>query len=353
MIRRLIFPVVALLATLLSVTALPAQIPEGENRVLTGTVVDAGGRALEGAAIRWEGMGTATDGAGHFRLEHLPSREIQVTIGLLGYGTEQRTVDLTSGDAVLTVVLQQETVAVAGVEVTAEAIQLQEALRDTRSVARMTSREISRERGQTLGATLQDLPGVSVIQYGPSIAKPVVRGLHSHRVIMMNGGVRQEGQQWGSEHAPEVDVFAPDEIRVVKGPGSVLYGSDALGGVVRLEPRPLPVVGGLSGELVGNAFANNRQGAGSLLLEHASLPIPLLGPTGGSLRVSARRAGDASTPSYTLRNTGFSEMNVGGALGVARPWGTSELRLSRFSTEFGAPSTGAMWEIIDDTAEGP
>ena len=347
MIRRLTFPVVALLATLLSVTPGSAQRTTEGTRVLTGTVVDTGGGALEGAAVRWEERGTATDAAGRFRLEGLPPREIQVTIGLLGYGMAQRAVDLTRGDVDLVVVLQQGTVAVAGVEVTAESIQLQEALRDTRSVARMTAREISRERGQTLGATLQDLPGVSVIQYGPSIAKPVVRGLHSHRVIMMNGGVRQEGQQWGSEHAPEVDVFAPDEIRVVKGPGSVLYGSDALGGVVRLEPRPLPVVGGLSGELVGNAFANNRQGAGSLLLEHASLPIPLLGPAGGSLRVSARRAGDASTPGYTLRNTGFSEVNAGGALGVVRPWGTSELRLSRFSTELGL-FTGAHVGNFDD-----
>lgn len=345
-------PVVALLAALLfsalsSPAPLQAQDPSRGTRVLSGTVVGPGGEGLEGAAVRWEGRGAATDASGRFRLEGLPAREIRVRIDLLGYGSEERTVDLSRGNEVLTVVLQQGTVAVAGVEVTGEAIELQEALRDTRSVARMGAREIGRERGQTLGETLQDLPGVSVIQYGPSIAKPVVRGLHSHRVIMMNGGVRQEGQQWGSEHAPEVDVFAPDEIRVVKGPGSVLYGSDALGGVVRLEPRPLPVVGGISGEFVGNAFANNRQGAASLLVEHASLPVPLLGTVGGSLRVSARRAGDASTPSYTLRNTGFGELNVGGGLGVARPWGTSEVRLSRFSTELGL-FTGAHVGNFDD-----
>lgn len=338
---------VLLLACLLLASPLSAQRPAGEPRVLSGRVVDAAGEALEGAAVRWGDRGAATDAAGRFRIEGLPPREIQVTIGLLGYASVERTVDLAGGNVVLTVVLQQETLAVTGVEVTAEAIELQEALRDTRSVSRMTAREIGRERGQTLGETLQDLPGVSVIQYGPSIAKPVVRGLHSHRVIMMNGGVRQEGQQWGSEHAPEVDVFAPDEIRVVKGPGSVLYGSDALGGVVRMEPRPLPVQGGLSGELVGNVFANNRQGAASLLMEHASLPIPVLGSTGASLRVSARRAGDASTPTYTLRNTGFGEFNVGGGLGVARPWGTSELRLSRFSTELGL-FTGAHVGNFDD-----
>lgn len=347
MTSRLALPVVVQMAVLLSSAALSAQVPARETRVLTGTVVDAGGEPLEGAAVRWEERGAASDAMGRFRIAGLPAREITVTVGLLGYGSVQRPVDLTRGNVLLTVVLQQGTVAVAGVEVTAEGIELQQALRDTRSVARMDARQIGRERGQTLGETLQDLPGVSVIQYGPSIAKPVVRGLHSHRVILMNGGVRQEGQQWGSEHAPEVDVFAPDEIRVVKGPGSVVYGSDALGGVVRLEHRPLPVRGGLSGEVVGNAFANNRQGAGSFLLEHASLPLPLLGPTGGSLRVSARRAGDASTPTYTLRNTGFSEVNVGGALGLARPWGTSELRLSRFSTELGLFS-GAHVGNFDD-----
>lgn len=347
MTSRFVPVLAALLALLLHSTTLAAQRPAPVDRVLTGTVVDGAGRPLEGAAVRWEDRGSATDASGRFRIGGLPAREIRVSIGLLGYASQERTVDLSRGDAELAVVLQEDAVAVAGIEVTGESIELRQALRDTRSVARMTAREISRERGQTLGETLQDLPGVSVIQYGPSIAKPVVRGLHSHRVIMMNGGVRQEGQQWGSEHAPEVDVFAPDEIRVVKGPGSVLYGSDALGGVVRLEPRPLPVRGGLSGEFVGNAFANNRQGAASLLLEHAALPLPLLGPTGGSLRVSARRAGDASTPDYTLRNTGFSELNVGGALGVARPWGTSEFRLSRFSTELGLFS-GAHVGNFDD-----
>lgn len=335
------------LAALLSYGELSAQVPAGWTRELRGTVTDPSGVALEGAVLRWEGGGTTTDRRGGFQLQGLPPRELRLTVGMLGYGTVERRVDLRGGNGTLVVVLEEAPVALEGVVVSGESAELDRLLRDSRSVARMTAQEIGRERGQTLGETLGHLPGVSVIQYGPSIAKPVVRGLHSHRVVMMNGGVRQEGQQWGSEHAPEIDVFAPAEIRVVKGPGSVVYGSDALGGVVRLEHRPLPALGGFSGELTGNAFANNRQGAGSLLLEHASLPFPGLGALAASTRISARRAGDAATPTYTLRNTGFAELNVGAAMGVVRDWGTSEFRASRFDTELGL-FTGAHVGNFDD-----
>ena len=67
--------------------------------------------------------------------------------------------------------------------------------------------------------------------------KPVVRGLHSQRIIVMNGGVRQEGQQWGTEHGPEIDPFIAQKLTVVKGVNSVRYGSDAIAGVVLVEPE--------------------------------------------------------------------------------------------------------------------
>ena len=68
-------------------------------------------------------------------------------------------------------------------------------------------------------------PGVAVIQFGPSIAKPVIRGLNSQRVLVMNGGLRQEDQQWGTEHAPNIDSFDADAVSVVRGAATVLYGA--------------------------------------------------------------------------------------------------------------------------------
>jgi iron complex outermembrane receptor protein len=149
----------------------------------------------------------------------------------------------------------------------------------------------------------------------------------------MNGEVPQEGQQWGAEHAPEIDAFAANEIEVIRGGGTVLYGSDALGGVVRVQPRPLPNAGRFGGTLDVNLFSNNRQGAGSLMLEGSELRLPLLGEIGWRAQGSYRRAGDAKAADYYLPNTGFQEKNASGAIGIHRSWGSSELIYSHFGTD--------------------
>ncbi len=95
----------------------------------------------------------------------------------------------------------------------------------------------------------------------------------------------------------------------------------AIAGVVRVLPRPLPVYGNLGGELATNLFANNRQGAASLVVEGARLPVPLLGPAAWRLQGTLRRAGDARTPGYYLVNTGYSEINGSATLGIRRGWG--------------------------------
>ena len=102
-------------------------------------------------------------------------------------------------------------------------------------------------KGATLGDALQNLPGVTTLRTGSSIAKPVIRGLHSNRVLVLNNGVRQEGQQWGLDHGPEIDPYIADEVKVVMGANSVRYGADALGGVVLVNPRPLREKQGYSG----------------------------------------------------------------------------------------------------------
>jgi iron complex outermembrane receptor protein len=174
-----------------------------------------------------------------------------------------------------------------------------------------------------------------VIQYGPSIAKPVVRGLHSARIQVMNGTVPQEGQQWGAEHAPEIDGFQAHEVEIVRGAAGILYGSNAIGGVVRVLPRPLPTAHGLSGELQLNAFSNNRQGAVSVELEDAGLDLPWLADVSWRVQGTLRGAGDAATPTYYLPNTGFTEANWNVAAGIHRGWGTSQLSFSRFATHLG------------------
>ncbi len=306
------------------------------TRRLAGRVLElASKRPVRGAAvvIGEPSMTTVSDQQGYFILQGLPARKLRISVRAIGYGPVTETIDFSETDRDVVVALEPRVTTLDSLVVSGRSADAE--LRQDRAQSRLNADDLARQRGQTLGETLKDLPGVAVIQYGPSIAKPVVRGLHSQRIAVMNGAVPQEGQQWGAEHAPEIDAFAANEIEVIRGAGGVLYGSNAIGGVVRVLPRPLPTSGRWGGELQTNVFANNRQGAASLLFEGAGLTLPLLRQVSWRVQGTYRRGGDARTPDYFLPNTGFEETNWSAALGMTRRWGSSEIDYSHFGTNLG------------------
>jgi len=176
------------------------------------------------------------------------------------------------------------------------------------------------------------VPGLALLQTGPSIAKPVIRGLHSQRVKVINAGVAQEGQQWGGEHAPEIDPFDAERIEILKGAAGIEYGPGALGGVIRIEPGAYPSGFGIQGDVALNGFLNNMQGAASVHADgrHAALPA-----FAWRLHAGVRRAGDARTSDYVIGNSGFFEWNA--SAGGEYRIGPLALELSqrRFETELG------------------
>lgn len=109
-------------------------------------------------------------------------------------------------------------------------------------------------------------PGLSAITTGGGIAKPVIRGLSYNRVVVVSDGIRQEGQQWGDEHGLEVDGFGVHSAEILKGPASLLWGSDALAGVIILRPEPLPMPGSIRGSVQAEGQTNNGLLAYSLAL---------------------------------------------------------------------------------------
>ncbi len=318
-----------------STTAAPVRA----SAVLTGRVRDVRGAAIAGATVVLVGTsrGTATDADGRYRLEIPAASGVGVAVAFraIGYRTETRTLDVRGLSTVaLDVVLRDEDVA--GEEVTVSTDAADAARRASQATAVLDERDLAAVRGATLVEALERIPGVTTLTTGPTIAKPVVRGLHSERVVVVNAGVVQEGQQWGAEHAPEIDPFAPARIEVLRGVAGVEAGVGAIGGVVRLVPRPLPVAPGVAALAQANVFSNNRQGAGSLLVEGATSEEALLGG-GLAWRVqgSARRAGDSRAPGYVLANTGVFERAGQVALGWHRgPWGVDALA-SRFRTTLG------------------
>lgn len=329
-----------------------AQAPQPDRgaRSIRGRVIEFGTqRDIAGAVITVEGRiaPVTSDLHGHFVLTGLAPTRARLAVRAIGYEPVTETVDLAETDREILVRLKPMIVRLDSLVTTARATDAEAELRERQATSRLDAEELARQRGQTLGESLKLLPGVAVIQYGPSISKPVVRGLHSQRIVVMNGPVAQEGQQWGAEHAPEIDAFAANEIEVIRGAAGVLYGSNALGGVVRVQPRPLPTAHGVAGEFQSNVFSNNRQGAASLLFEGAGLRVPLLQELAWRIQGTARRAGDAKTRTYYLPNTGFEEIDWSGAIGLHRPGWTSEVGYSHFGTNLGMYS-GAHVGNLDD-----
>ncbi|HYD20737.1 MAG TPA: TonB-dependent receptor [Flavipsychrobacter sp.] len=186
--------------------------------------------------------------------------------------------------------------------------------------------------GKTIGDMLKAINGVSTLGNGATITKPVIHGLHSNRILMLNNGIRQEDQQWGGEHAPNIDPFLASNITVIKGAAGVRYGTDAMGGVVLVEPPSLRTQPGWDGEINLAGFSNNRMGVSSAMVEHAFRKVP-----GLAFRVQGtyKKGGNYRIPGYWVANTGVTETNFSGALGYRSAHYGTELFFSFFNTDLG------------------
>lgn len=286
--------------------------------------------------------GATTNESGRFLLSSLCQGKYVLECSYVGYKTITYQLDLTKSTT-QNFYLQADVTTMNEVMVTGRK-------EDDRNLVSQVKNEVKGEdlirvRGTTLGESLASVPGVYTLQSGPSIFKPVIHGLHSNRILIFNNGVRQEGQQWGSEHAPEIDPFIGTKLSVVKGASSVRYGSDAIGGVILVEPASMPRQHKLSGE-VNTVFAsNNGMGVVSGILQDA-----LDGKWKGlswRLQGTYRRAGNSQAPHYYMENTGFEEANFSTALSYKRKNFGVEAFYSQFNTRLGI-FTGTHAESVSD-----
>lgn len=186
--------------------------------------------------------------------------------------------------------------------------------------------------GKTIGDMLENVNGVTTIANGATIAKPVIHGLHSNRIVMLNNGIRQEDQQWGSEHAPNIDPFLANNITVIKGAAAVKYGTDAIAGVVLVEPSALRNNAGWDAELNLVGLSNNRMGVASAIVNHNVAKVPPL-----SFRVQGtfKQGGNYRVPNHWVANTGVKEQNYSAAVGWKKLHYGAEVFYSRFNTDLG------------------
>ncbi len=208
----------------------------------------------------------------------------------------------------------------------------QRGLKSTGFKREMSARDMEESKGQSLAEALSKINGVTMLQTGSTVSKPVIHGLHSNRILTINNGVRQEGQQWGSEHAPEIDPFIASKLIVIKGVDELKYGSDAIGGVVLVEPKALMTTTGYSAELNSAYFTNNRQYVVSGTYEQQMKQLPAFT---FRLQGTFKKGANARTPGYRLNNTGSDEKNFSLTGGWKGHHFSSELFYSFFDTKLG------------------
>ena len=288
-------------------------------------VEDKAGQPLPSAVVHFVGKHFVSDAKGRVNIPNLAKGKYPIKVNYLGFLDYEAIVAIPAVNP-YKVVMQEEVNQLAGTTLIGHV-----AKPVTASVA-IDKPKLQQKSGEELAKVLTTVAGVSMIQTGATIAKPVIHGLHSNRILILNNEVRQEGQQWGADHAPEIDPAVADKITVIKGADAVRYGSDALGGVVVIAPNQLPYGDGLHGQLSPSFASNGRKSATTLKLESG---LPGLLHWAWRVQGTLKRSGDIHTADYMLNNTAAAEANFSAAIGMRQEAGSAELFYSRYENESG------------------
>jgi len=311
---------ILVLFAVLSINIASAQIK------LTGTIkCKADGEPLPGAVVYFPDLknGTTAKADGSFEINGLPNIKTLVQIKLIGYKTFIKTIDL-SVETQLDVELEESVIEANEVVVTGVS-KATEIKRNPVPMIFIGQKYLTVNSATNIIDAISRVPGVNAVSTGPNVSKPYIRGLGYNRILTLFDGIRQESQQWGDEHGIEIDQYLIDRIEVVKGPASLIYGSDALAGVVNLIPANPVSEGEIKGGIQGNYQTNNGSRGGSM---------DLAGNSEGfiwGMRSSYKEATNyKNTNDGRVFNTGFKENDLNAFVGLNRKWGYSHWNFSMY-----------------------
>ena len=296
-----------------------------QNKI-TGKISDkASGEAIPGATVYIPELktGAIADKNGIYRIDNLPRVKVIVQVSFLGYKSVVENIDLAKISS-MDFEMEQAITEMNEVVVTGST-RATEINRTPVPMITVSSRELQQNLNTNIIDAISNLPGVSAVTTGPNVSKPFIHGLGYNRVLTMFDGVRQEGQQWGDEHGIEVDENAVDRIEIVKGPASLIYGSDALAGVVNLLPAPPVPDGTIKGHVETNYQTNN-----GLIAAHAALDGNHNGFIWGGVVSHKQATNYQNKYDGRVYGTAFNETDLSGYVGLNKAWGYSDLNFSLF-----------------------
>ncbi len=297
---------------------------------IKGKVTDINNEPLIGASVSLLELnkGTITNQAGEYLISNIPNGKIKIQFSFVGYNTEIKTIDISQieneVDALLTIaIIQSQEVVITGGYVSS---QHENAVK----IDVLKSKDIAFSGTSNFMESLTKVPGVDMIAKGQGVSKPVIRGLSMNDVLVMNNGVRIENYQFSENHPLGIDDNDIERVEIIKGPASLLYGSDAIGGVINfIKEKPAPVgkiLGNYRMQLHSNTFGMNN----SFGLKGASKNLFGGFRFGNKTHADYLQGGGDYVP-----NSRFNEMTFNANTGYTGKIGTFKLFYDYFKQDLG------------------
>lgn len=317
---------------------------EGQKGIsFHGKVVDENGAGLLGASILITpgNYHTITDTAGVFIVRNIPQGKYIVEIAYIGYDRFKDTITARS-DIFRTFRLNPATESLAEVVITSRYADIRKQ-QEPLNLETVNQQYIRRNIGGSLMESLQRLPGVTSIEIGSGQSKPVIRGLGFNRVVVMEDDIKHEAQQWGEDHGLETDQYAAEQVEIIRGPASLMYGSDAIAGIFLIRTNEVPAQNTISGSFDLTGRSNNRLAGMSASLTARRKAIYASG------RITAISYGDYILPvdsvdiysyrialrRHSLRNTAGNETDFHLTTGIVTDHFKGHIILSSINTHAG------------------
>ncbi len=299
--------------------------------ILFGTIKDnRSQKSLVGASVHIPDLKlwAITDTNGYYSISNLPNGNFAVEVSCVGYRAVVGYPNIT-GATRADFLLEPSVIEIENVTVTG-VVSTMPIRRSPLQVSIVSKKELNRSSGTTLLEALTKEPGFSIVTTGPAIAKPFIRGLGYNRVVAVHDGVRQEGQQWGDEHGLEVDEYSAQKVEILKGPASLMFGSDAMGGVLHISTHVPVAFNTIQAKLSGSNYSNNR-----MVGSYANIAGNVNGLIWSAYN-SVKNAGDYKNKwDGRVLNSRFQENNFGATIGINKSWGYSHLLFSKVYQNIG------------------
>ncbi len=326
---------------IICVTILSYHISNAQNKI-TGKITDQDNLPLVGVSIFIPDMnkGTTSNNNGTYELSNLPNGKIKIQYSALGYANRIITVELNGESLDLNIILSQTALELEEIVVSGGYNSTQHENAVKIDILKLDPLKITNSPNFT--EVLTKVPGVDMISKGSGVSKPVIRGLSMNDILVLNNEVRFENYQYSSHHPLGIDEFGIEDVEIIKGPASLLYGSDAIGGVINfIKEKPAPI-NSIIGDYNMQLFSNTLGMSNNLGIKGASKRFF------GGLRVGQKtnsdflQGGGAFVP-----NSRFNEMSVKANAGFTDKVGTFKLFYDFNNQKLGLVEDEAIEEITE------